>query len=536
MSKKTSAQIPITNQLAYWRKNPIEFIETCLFDPETERPFVLLPAEREFLEHAFQIGENGKLVYSEWLYSCPKKSGKTTFAALIIITMVLLYGGAFPEAFALANDQEQAQSRVFEFIKRILLASPLLRDEVEVTQYKITFPSFHATIQAIASDAGSAAGANPVISCFDELWAYTSERSRRLFDEMNVPPTRKIAARLTVTYAGFEGESVLLEELYRRGKEQPLIGDDLYAGNGLLMFWSHKPIAPWQDADWATAMLRERASAYQRQFLNEFASSSSQFVDLIKWDRCVDHALGHIPPDPTLPVWVGVDASYKHDATAIVVMTFDRARQQARLVDHRIFQPTSEQPLDFELTIESYLLDLRRRFQVRAVLYDPWQMQSSAQRLRKAGLPLEEFAQSSPNLTQASQCLFDLIESQAIVLYPDQQMRLAVSRAVAIEGPRGWRIGKDKSAFKIDVVVALAMACFAAVQGAGQHSYRLDVFDPDFRDLDLPPPSPEPTVPPQANGEWWRSMPRSTPTSHAEGELRSMYSSLDNASRWGLIR
>jgi hypothetical protein len=41
-------------------------------------------------------------------------------------------------------------------------------------------------------------------------------------------------------------------------------------------------------------------------------------------------------------------------------------------------------------------------------------------------------------------------------------MRLAVSRAVAIETPRGWRIGKDKSAFKIDTVVALAMAAHAA--------------------------------------------------------------------------
>jgi len=45
-------------------------------------------------------------------------------------------------------------------------------------------------------------------------------------------------------------------------------------------------------------------------------------------------------------------------------------------------------------------------------------------------------------------------------------MRLACSRAVAIETPRGWRIGKDRSAFKIDVIVALAQACYAAVQGA----------------------------------------------------------------------
>ena len=59
---------------------------------------------------------------------------------------------------------------------------------------------------------------------------------------MTPPPTRKIACRVTVTYAGFEGESMLLEELYRRGKQQPLIGDDLHAGDGLLMFWHTSPL------------------------------------------------------------------------------------------------------------------------------------------------------------------------------------------------------------------------------------------------------------------------------------------------------
>ena len=116
------------------------------------------------------------------------------------------------------------RSRVFEIIKRIIQASPLLRNEAQVTQFKITFPAFNATIQAIASDAGSAAGTNAVCAGFDELWAYTSGRSRRLWDEMTPPPTRKIACRVTVTYAGFEGESILLEELYRRGKQQPVVG------------------------------------------------------------------------------------------------------------------------------------------------------------------------------------------------------------------------------------------------------------------------------------------------------------------------
>jgi phage terminase large subunit-like protein len=321
--------------LDYWRSRPVEFIEQCLVNPETGLPFELLPAERAFLQHAFTFGPNGKLVYNEWLYSCPKKSGKTTFAALTIITAILLYGGAYPEAYSLANDLEQNRSRVFEMCCRIVQHSPLLSREGIITQNKITFPAFAATIYAIASDAGSAAGSNAVCSTFDELWNYCSERSRRLWDEMTLPPTRKVAFRLTVTYAGFQGESVLLEELYRRGLQQPVLGEDLRGGDGLLMFWSHKPIAPWQDESWATAMRRERASAYQRQFLNEFASSSAQFIDLNLWDRCVDPKLvGFAHPDRTMPVWVGVDASVKHDSTAIVAVTFDAKAQLVRLIAH----------------------------------------------------------------------------------------------------------------------------------------------------------------------------------------------------------
>ena len=98
-------------------------------------------------------------------------------------------------------------------------------------------------------------------------------------------------------------------------------------------------------------------------------------------------------------------------------------------------------------------------------------MQATAQRLVKQDLPIEEFPQSSPNLTAASQNLFDLIESQGIVLYPDEAMRLAVSRAIAIETPRGWRIGKDKGSHKIDIIVALAQACLAAVKSQGGSNY-----------------------------------------------------------------
>ena len=102
-------------------------------------------------------------------------------------------------------------------------------------------------------------------------------------------------------------------------------------------------------------------------------------------------------------------------------------------------------------------------------------MQATAQRLRRAGLAIEEFAQSPGNLTQASQGLFDLISSGRLVMYADQEIRLAASRAIAKEMPRGcWRIAKDQQSHKIDVIVALAMSAHAAM--LNQSSY--DLFNP----------------------------------------------------------
>ena len=69
-----------------------------------------------------------------------------------------------------------------------------------------------------------------------------------------------------------------------------------------------------------------------------------------------------------------------------------------------------------------------------------------------------------PNLTAASQNLYELIKGQGIAVYADDDIRLAVQRAIAVEGSRGWKIAKEKTSHKIDIVVALAQAALAAVQ------------------------------------------------------------------------
>jgi hypothetical protein len=454
--------------LERWRSAPAAFIEEVLHDPETGQPYRLLSAERTFLDYAFRTGDDGKLLYPEQVYSAGKKSGKTTFAALHVLTTVLLFGGRHPEAICAANDLEQSVGRVFEAIRKIVECSPLLKREAKVTAEKIVFPAISATITAIPSDFAGAAGGNPTISSFDELWAVRAERSRRLWDELVPPPTRKIALRLTTTYAGFEGESTLLEELLKRGTAQPLVGKDLHAGDGILCFLTHEPIAPWQTQSWLGQMRQQlRANAFIRMIENRFVTTESTFCDMDWYDRCVDPTLRpELMGGAMMPVWIGVDASVKHDSSAVVAVTFDDKTKKIRLVNHRVFQPTPDKPLDFEGTIENTVREFARRFSVRSVHYDPYQMAAVAQRLQASGIRMREYPQSVPNLTAMGSNLYELIKSGGLAVYPDDALRLAVSRTIALETPRGIRLAKEKTSHKIDVVIALAMASLHAVEQA----------------------------------------------------------------------
>ncbi len=192
-------------------------------------------------------------------------------------------------------------------------------------------------------------------------------------------------------------------------------------------------------------------------------------------------------------IWVGCDASVRHDSTAIACCMYDTGSNRVRLVWHRIFQPSPSQPLDFEKTIEATLRELHRNFKVREIRFDPYQMIASAQRLTAAGLPMLEFPQSIPNLTLASQNLYDLIRSHSLVTYPDPDIRLAMSRATASESDRGWHITKRVQSHKIDIIIALAQAALGAAQGGAikpDFSYTRIPMPPRTGPFDTPRPSP----------------------------------------------
>ena len=503
------------NVLARWQANPVSFIEEILWtydiDSQSFAPFKLYDAQREFLKYAWMTRGDGRLLYPQQEYCTIKKTGKTAFSGAHLMTTTLILGGHNAEAYCVANDLTQARGRVFDACVDICKNSPYLKRECEITANRIYFPQTGATITAIPSSDTSIAGAHPTISSLDELWGFSNTRLRRLYEELIPVPTRLISCRLVTSHAGYSGESELLEEIYKDGHELPLIGKDLHAGNGTLFFWSHDRIAPWQTEQWFADMRQQqkRPAQFIRQFENRFVPSETIFIEPSAWDRCVLPSLHMEPANKMLPIWIGIDASVKHDSSAVLAVTYDTKSSLVRQVFHRVFQPSPDDPLDFEATIEATVLELNNLFHIRKVLFDPYQMVGTSQRLARAGIPVEEFAQSVPNLTAASQQLYELINGQGLLMYPDAAMRKAMLSTVAVERSRGWHISKDKQSAKIDAIIALSMACYAAVKAQGEST-----FDPDWSNwIDEHYETPAPTKqkpteqqPANSSSSWWRRL------------------------------
>lgn len=453
-----------------FRRDPAAFVAT-LVNPETGQPFELLPAQEAFVRELFTPGPDGRLRYSEAVFSAPKKSGKSTFAALATLYTLLVWGGRLAEGYCFANDFEQARGRVFETIRRIVEATPLLSRLARITADRIEFAPTGAFVEAMPSEYAGAAGANPTVTVFDELWAFSTERAQRLWDETVPVPTRAVSLRLVVSYAGFESEPGPLRELYDRAVVNgERISDKwpLYRAGRLLVFWSHEPIAPWQTPEWLQEMRDTlRPQAYLRLIENRWVTGEEAFVPVEWWDRAAEGGRPMVASD--LPTVLAVDAGLKRDSAAVVACAYEPETGKVRLLAHRVFVPTGGEALDIEATLEATIREFTRRFRVVEVRYDPWQFQRSAQTLAREGIPMAEFSQTVPNITAMSTNLYELLRGGNLLAYPADEIRQAVLHAVAVETSRGLKIAKEKATHRIDVLVALAMAALGATELARRY-------------------------------------------------------------------
>jgi hypothetical protein len=329
--------------------SPVVFIRKLIKKNELGQPFKLFPFQEEILNLAFAFDEAGKLPYDTILFSCPKKSGKTTLNAAL--TMYWAFTQEAPnECILVANDLEQSKARAFASCEGIITHNPELKAECEIQQKNI-FLDNGTAITAISSDYESASGSNHGWVSYEEIWAVTSEKGRRLFEELTSVPTRKNSVKFIATYSGFEGESELLMDLYKKavGKDEHPDGQGerihpdlpVYVNREARIFcyWDHEPRMPWQTQSYYDSQRKTlRPATYLRLHRNQWVSSESRFIDEATYDACVSPGR----PDVSGSLFIGVDAAIRKDTLACVAVKYDKGSDRLVLADVKIWKPTPD--------------------------------------------------------------------------------------------------------------------------------------------------------------------------------------------------
>lgn len=458
------------------------------------------------------------------VYSTVKKSGKTAIAALLARWITETWGH-HAEVYALANDLEQARGRIYaaalasiELDPRYDLSAKGIPGLWRIIERAATYIPTHSTLKAVSSDYKGEAGSNPVATLWSELWGYSSELSERLWDELTPVPTRPRSIRYIETYAGYEGESGILNALEDRLKDKEngskrLNIEDLqelglewpwpdeyelpfyyHPASRTMAYWDEGEIArrmPWQTPAYYAAQEADlRPTAFRRLHLNFRVSSVDEFIPIEWWDRLKED-LRNINHDE--PVVLGADASVSGDCTAVSIITRDYRPNMEKNLLHRgghIWTPKSGEPLDYSKTLEPYLRVLctghnhsldeecdatgnhlhspgvgqcprSRPLNVVALVYDPYQLHDMMTRFRNEGVAwCKPFSQQSDR-SIADKALYDAIRNRTIHHMGDPDLRDHI-RGCSAKIPTGdnsrLRIIKKATKSKIDYAVATSMA------------------------------------------------------------------------------
>jgi phage terminase large subunit-like protein len=361
------------------------------------------------------------------------------------------------------NDLKQADSRVFNALTTAIELNPKWRAEVTVKLHTATFPT-GSIIESVPVDPAGEAGGNDDMIEWTELWAAKSNAHQKLWSELTLSPTKfGQSFRWVDTYAGYSGESRILESLYEQGVKQGeqidlgIPGLEAYRNTAARLFvlWNTVPRLTWLTPEYyAQEASTLTESEFERMHRNQWVTSEQTFVPLEWWNACQVKSMPAM--ERGAPMVVALDAGISSDTFGMVGVGRNGKNVQVRYV-HK-WTPPKGGKLDFKV-VEDELRRLFTLYNIAEVAYDPYQLHDFCKRLQREGLGFfREFNQGADRLVSDRQ-LYDMIRDRTIEHSGELDLTEHIQNANAkSEGnDKAMRIVKRGDNLKIDLCVALSM-------------------------------------------------------------------------------
>jgi phage terminase large subunit-like protein len=397
----------------------------------------------------------------------PRGNGKSTFSAGLAVWGVFddIATGA-PQVPIVATTVTQAMRSVYTVAAQMIGAEPELANRsisyTAIGNTRVFVPSTLGEMFPMSNDTDGIQGLDPSLAICDEVGFQPIESWDGL---LLAGGKRSQSLVMGLGTPGLDRENALfhVRELVRGGADLPGFRFKEYSADPGCEVNDREQ---WRKANPAMVegFLNERAlvtslglspEAHFRIFrLGQWVDGTDSWLGsdgYNVWDGLRD-PLPLVVGDPT---WVGVDIGLKRDSSAVVAVQF---REDGRLhASCRLWVPTKAEPVDVT-DIMQHLRDLRDRYKVGAISFDPRLFDVPAKFLYDEGLPMVEIPQSPERMTPIIGDLYELIREGKISHDGDTAFTQQVLNAIPRFTDRGFTLQKAKSRGRIDGVIALSLA------------------------------------------------------------------------------
>ena len=477
-------------------KRAINFYERHLRHVKGElagQPFRLERWQKQLVGHTFGWQRrDGTRRYRKVFLYIPRKNGKTTLGAGLVLICLYVDGEPGAEIYSAAADRNQA-ALVYEQAQGMVLADPVLAESSKIYRSFKSIECGDSIYRVVSSDANTKHGYNPHCYCVDEVHA---QRDAELMEVLETGTgARRQPLGIFLTTADYARPSACNEMLEYAERVRDGVLDDpsffpvLYRAD-LSDDWTSEAV--WRKANpcygvsLKPAYMREQCrkaqdspsfeNTFKRLHLNIQTEQENRWLPMEDWRAC--------DPEPWdraellgQECFAGLDLATTTDIAALVLWFpgsnrvlgrywVPEATADARIEylpwvrsGHMVTTPGNVTDYAF---IRREINRIARDYKLLDIAYDPYNSsQLMIELTEQDGLPCTEFRQGFLSMNSPSKLLEKLVLQHALHHGADPVLAWMASNAAIKEDAAG-NIKPVKparsSARKIDGIVALVMA------------------------------------------------------------------------------
>ena len=496
-------------------KRAVRFIESLVHvkGPLAGKPFVLEPWQRELVEKIFgTLNDDGTRRFRTVYCEVPRKNGKTTLAAAILLYMLLCDGEAGAEIFSAASTREQA-SIVYTIAAEMVKKNKELMSVCDIRKSGKRIIHRDRVYQACSSETGVHQGTSPHCVIFDEVHL---QKTRELWEDFQTGlGARSQPLIFAITTAGHDRSTICWElHNYARGVDDGSIIDPTF----LPLIFGSDPADDWTDPEvWAKAnpslgislhrpylaqqceQAKENPAfenTFRRLHLNQWTEAETRIIPMRQWDDCRQEFTAEDYLGRTC--YAGLDLSSTQDATALVLVfpeddggisvlpwfwipreninarAASDQRQMKSYAEHGHITLTEGNEVDL-FAVADFVVEQCYKYDVRIVGIDPWRRQLVHQIMLQAGVPPDAITDMPQSFG-----MYDAPFKQTLAWIANGKFRhngntvlrwMAGNTAAVVDPNGNIRPNKGRaSGDKIDGISAMLMATALAMKHEGESS------------------------------------------------------------------